>query len=843
MDMKKLSLSGSDWKLFKVGDDTYINGTLPGYNYLDYIKNGMSDPFYGENETEATKLSRNAFLYEKSFCLEEDFLKFKHVELIADGIDTVCEITLNGQKVANTDNINRTYVFDVLPFCKAGENVISLLFEDPRGYVEEKQRVLPLPKSSTPFTGIGHLRKTPCHFGWDWGPILPPVGITRSIDVFAYDVKIDEVIIKQSHFDGKVGLSFSAKTFGETLSDDEVLLTVTSPSGVSTELVGKISSGKANFELLIENPELWWCNGLGNQPLYTVKTELLRNGEVIDENVKKIGLRTISLDTSKDEYGEKFTFILNGVPVFAKGADWIPTDSFVQRTDRDTIFYYVNAAKEANMNMLRVWGGGTFESEDFYDACDECGILVWQDFLFACNVYPFSDPYFSKNVEKEVEDNVKRLRHRASLALWCGNNEAEASLLFMKKDDPFKKSNLKFYHVTLPKWVKALDKSTPYHPGSPSSGYIDHKLQRMQKGKIEGDSHLWHVWHGMQKTDNFGKFPTRFCSEYGLESMPSMQTIKAFHPSDSPEIFDSVMTLHQKSGSGNEKMLYYMLENYREPKSFGHFVYLSQLTQARAIANATDDWRKNGEVTSGALFWQLNDCWPVASWSGIDYYKRKKAVMYEVKAANAPISVFSDRKRKPSLYLVNDLPKDVNVKVTWKIADFSGKTQNEGEIECAAKKTSVKKLLKLPYVKNKKTSYLKLSLKTDDEPEITRTFLFVKDKDAILQKPVLSAKIVTKDDSDYLAVKSDVFARSVMLESPFAEFSDNFFDLVPTVEKLVAFSKTSDVPLSDVLSSLKTTTLSDVVAKGTKKEDASTRRKICFKKGNLLSRLAFKLFL
>lgn len=559
--MQKINLAGK-WQLSQDGKPS-IPGTLPGSTYLDYIENGMEDPFWGENETKANELARHDYRYSREFDLLGEMLLKEHLELVADGLDTLCTIRINGKIAGKTDNINRAWRIDVKNLCVQGKNTIDIDFANPYTEIEKRQSADPLP-GGTPIPGVGHLRKAPCHFGWDWGPMLPPAGVARSIGLEAYDLRVEDLFIRQKHEEGKVTLTVTAH-LNNSAGDIGGSLKLTNPEGKENIYMASYEGGILIWEILIEKPHIWWCNGLGGQPLYQIDIDVTRDRETAESLHRQIGLRTIELDTSPDQYGNQFRFVINGVPIFVRGADWIPPDSFITRADRDTMFFYAEATKRANMNMLRVWGGGMFENEDFYDACDENGILVWQDFIFACNAYPLHDQSYLENVHAEVIDNVRRLRHRASLALWCGNNENEVFQIFWKKDSLVKESNPKFYHITLRQWVAELDDVTPYWPGSPSSGSLDQRLHNMRPGEIHGDTHIWHIWHGMRKIEDFREFPTRFCSEYGMESMPSMHTIRSFTNEKSPGLFDPTMILHQKCTSGNEKMLYYLLAKYRNP--------------------------------------------------------------------------------------------------------------------------------------------------------------------------------------------------------------------------------------------------------------------------------------
>lgn len=843
--MKRIDLSGS-WMLARDDGET-LRGRLPGCTYLDYMANGMEDPFWGENETQATELSHHEYAYSRAFSVEEAFLSAKNIELAASGVDTLCTVVLNGTVLGETNNVNRLWRFDVKPLLHTGENTVELRFHDPYAYLEGRQAEEPL--SGTMWNGKGatHLRKTACHFGWDWGPELPPAGITDFIRLESYDARLEEIRIAQQHENGAVRLEVNLET-GERETPLSARLSLRAPDGKDTECSVAFSDGKAEAVISIEDPRLWWCNGLGEQPLYTLEVSLLREGEVLDVQSKRLGLRTIELDTAPDEHGNQFRFLINGVPIFAKGADWIPGDSFITRFGKEETEFYIKSARDANMNMLRVWGGGRFESEDFYDACDKYGILVWQDFLFACGAYPFHRQDFLENIHEEVKDNVRRLRHRASLALWCGNNENEFFNMFWKKGSPEKSSNPKFYFETLREWVSELDGITPYWPGSPSSGILGKRVQSRKKGEIRGDSHLWQIWHGMRPYEAFRKLPTRFCSEFGMESFPAMRTIQSFADKDSLDLFSPVMQLHQKSGGGNEKILYYLLMKYPNPESFEDFIYLSQLVQANTVRFATDCWRRSFGFTNGCLFWQLNDCWPTASWAGIDYGKQWKAVMYHACQFNKPLCLSNDYyPDRAELWAENDLPEDFSGSLEWEIMDFHGNHVSGGKRPVSVPKTSSARVAVLPYrtflgLHKKEDVFLRVRLLDGEIVRDEKCWLLVPDKAARLPRVQIDVKCSVEGGTAEITLKSPVYARYVSLENDVvsAPWSDNFFDLLPGEEKIITAALPAGTTAEEFSQCLKIRSFTDVKAKNGRFMDRLLQLQMIFKKKNYLTWLMFR---
>lgn len=836
--MNTLNLAG-EWRLSRDGAAP-IPGHLPGCTYLDFMANGMEDPFYGENETGASDLARHDYRYSRTFWLDQEMLETKRLEFVADGIDTLCTVSVNGKVAGKTDNINRIWRLDIKELCVPGENNITLDFANPYVHIETKQKADRLPRPMVPVGGIGHLRKTPCHFGWDWGPKLPPAGVARSIGLEAFDLRVEDLRIRQEHEGGAVTVLAVA-----TLSDDQGVdvageLALTCPDGERIVRNAVAEGAVLRWSFRVENPQLWWCNGLGEQPLYRLDLSVTQMGRETDRLRRQIGLRTVELDTGPDAHGRRFRFIVNGVPIFAKGANWIPPDSFITRATRETVDFYVETAKRANMNMLRVWGGGMYENDDFYDACDRNGILVWQDFLFACNPYPFYDEDFLANVRAEVEDNVRRLRHRASLALWCGNNETEAFVMIWKNRPKIFKSNPDFYHNILRRWVAEADGVTAYWPGSPSSGSIDERPQNMKEGQIRGDAHLWQIWHGMRPIEAFRTFPTRFCSEYGMESMPSMHTIRTFTDNPSPELFDPVMRLHQKCPGGNEKIMFYLLAKYRNPAGFEDFVYLSQLVQADTVRFATDCWRRNIDRQSGAIFWQMNDCWPVASWAGIDYEKQLKAVLYQSRHFNKMLCLSNDCFRdRAEICIVNEYPSAFSGRLEWELEDFSGQPVGSGERDVTVGAVASERAATLRFadiLKDRKKTEVVLTARLTDGSGVRdeKRWLLTPDRNAALPQAKVTYACSENEGVATVKLTATHYARHVFLEADgvTAPWSDNFFDIPAGKSVSVTVNLPAGMSEREFANRLKVRTLADVKPKNSRLKDRLLRALMMLKRKN-----------
>lgn len=838
----KYQLTG-EWTLRDENSQKEWPGYLPGYNYLDLLHAGeIDDPFWGQNEDRYKQIAEHDYSYSRAFDLPEAAFLQKRIDLVISGLDTLTVITVNGKMLARTNNCHRTYRFPVKDILKQQGNQINILIQSPVPYIEARQAKQPLVSANDGIKGIGHLRKAQCHFGWDWGPNLPPAGIFGDIYLEAYTARIEDIQIRQQHLQGHVGLQIETALSGQW-GDMELRCKLIHPDGGIQE--NRYPCAKnMQCNISVSNPQLWWCNGLGKQPLYKLQLELLADGAVLDNVEKNIGLRTIALDTDEDKWGGQFQFQINGVSIFAKGANWIPTDSFVTRTTREDLKFYIESAKTANMNMMRVWGGGFYESDAFYDLCDQCGILVWQDFAFACGSYPFYNADFIETVEQEVIDNVKRIRHHASLALWCGNNENEQFAMLWKHNRKLYKSNMQFYFETLKSWVAALDPETPYWPGSPSCGKRGMKPNHMGYG----DNHLWQVWHGLMPIEAFRKMPTRFCSEFGVESFPSMRAVRAFTDKENPDILDPVMLTHQKSKGGNQKILFYLLAKYRNPERFSDFAYLSQLVQSNAIRFASDEWRRRRGRCNGSLYWQYNDCWPVASWAGIDYCKQYKALHYHARHFNRPICLSNDYfKNRAEIYLANDLPRDVCATLEWGFYDFAGSCIQSGNIQVNVKALQSKKMLTLPYKdylngRKKEEAVLQAVLHVDGKETDRKLWLLVPDKYAKLKSPHITRSIRIHDGIAEITLQSDTYARYTYaeLESVTAPFSDNFFDIMGSGSCAVTVPVPDGSSEEALMRQLHIKTLADVQPKNSMLRDRLKRFSMRFQKTNFITWIGYK---
>lgn len=794
----KISLNGQ-WSFNMANNDKIYNAKVPGDVFSDLVANDViPDPLIGLNEDLVQWVGKNDWDYCRTFEITQDALKYDFAELNCEMLDTLADVYINGKKIASVKNINRHYAWNIKDLLKIGENTIKISFHSPLAYIAAKHQIHKLPNSTLGEAGSCHIRKSPYHFGWDWGPHLLTCGISGDCYIECYDVcKITRLDIKQHHTENKVALDI--KTY---LSNDKSLNTEYVISYKGTEICRKTGDNSATLE--VENPQIWWCNNMGAQPLYDLDVTVYDGDKPIATKSQKIGLRVITLDNNIDEIGRNFCFYINGRKIFARGANWIPADSFINNVSDEKLYDLLYKAKACNMNMIRVWGGGYYESDRFYNMCDELGLLVWQDFNFACSPYPFDDSEFLDEVLAEVEDNVLRLKNHACLCLWAGNNEIESmSMAWLNRQKVIKDCGNFFYKI-LPEHLAPLDDNTPYWACTPSSGEYMKNINSCDKG----DTHLWHVWHGLRKLEYYKGMPTRFCSEFGIESLPSLNAIEKF--SDGHEytsVHCQLAKAHQKCIGGNGKIKYYMLSKFWSPKVFEDTVYLSQLTQALCVKNATEGWRINPRC-HGALYWQYNDCWGVNSWSGMDYYGNMKALQYCAKRFNQNnILVFQRQDDVMNILYVNDCATTVKTKIKCGVKTYGGETLNEltNTVELNADhvgkvaKIDLKNVLKK---RKEKTCYVYAVAYDMNNNIICEETLPLTDENKVkLPKTQLTYNLSISGNKVKMDITSSDYARfvEIRLKGYSSMLSDNYFDLLPNQTKSVYF----DLPENETLESIK----------------------------------------
>jgi len=822
--MFKQTLSGT-WQFRQTGSREWLPATVPGGVHADLLALGrIPDPFVADNEKKVQWVANADWEYRRSFSVEASLSQEEHKTLVCDGLDTLAEIFLNGKLLGKTDNMFRQWSWEVGSLLKDEANELRIVFRAPVPYITAKQAAKPLIGGGD-IPGGPHLRKAPCHWGWDWGPKLPAIGVWKDIRLEGYSqARFEDVAIRQSHAGGKVTVSAQVEVKKWKETGLQLTLQVTSPDGqVQTVKSGPDQTAQGtliyNLQSTISNPQLWWPNGFGAQPLYQVEVTLAEGKTVLDQRNYQVGLRTVVLRREPDQWGESFTFVVNGVPIFVKGADWIPADSLPTRISDAYMEGLIRDAAAAHMNMLRVWGGGFYEEERFYDLCDRYGILIWQDFIFACGVYP-EDRAFAENVRVEAVQNVRRLRHRACLALWCGNNEMEQGWVDWKWNDPDKPAvqSLKagydhMFHHLLPDVVAAEDPDRPYWPSSASSG-IPFAAPNSQN---RGDVHYWDVWHGRKPFTAYrDQFP-RFMSEFGFQALPPYKTVQMYAEPKDQNMTSYIMEHHQRSGSGNGLMVSQMTDTFRMPKDFQSLVYLSMVLQAEGIRYGVEHWRRNRARVSGTLIWQLNDCWPVASWSSIDYFGRWKALHYAARKFYAPILLtVEDKAEQMGLFVTNDTTKAWTGEVRWRLESLAGEHLEEGLEPVTAKALASTPLCRLDFSgkvneENRRQVVFVAELWKGRKMVACSLATFVPNKHLELAAPQIETKVSTAGQLLNIQLKASSLARFVALELEGVDvvFSDNYFDLPAGQTVTVTCALPADWSLEQARQALRVSSLYD----------------------------------
>jgi beta-mannosidase len=785
-------LTGS-WQFKQAGSEEWLLASVPGGVHTDLMRSGrIMDPFVADNEQRVQWVAETDWVYRHSFTCSPGLLAQEKILLVCDGLDTLATILLNGHELGYTDNMFRKYQWEVKSLLNAkGGNDLTITFSSPVNYATKKQALRPLPGVTQAISGGSHLRKAPCQFGWDWGPQLPPIGIWKGIRLEGYsEARLTEVHLRQEHADGQVAVEarIAIQRWGKLPLT--ATLRITAPDG---EILEKETAFNGLDEVIVKvpihKPELWWPNGYGAQPLYQAEVSLVQrdasNMKFLDQQRYQVGLRTIELRQQEDQWGRSFVFVVNGVTIFIKGSNWIPADSFPTRITDQFLEGLIRSAAETHQNMLRVWGGGFYEEEGFYDLCDRYGILVWQEFVFSCSIYPLDDPGFLDNVRMEVIENVRRLRHRASLALWCGNNEMEWGWVDWNWKAPelqgLKAAYAQFFHNTLPAWCKAEDPDHSFWPSSPSS---DTPFEN-PNGQRQGDAHYWDVWHGRKPFTAYRDQYPRFMSEFGFQGLPPIETIRTYADETEWNMTSYVMDLHQKNASGNSLMVGQMLDMFQMPKDFVSLVYLSMALQAEGIRYGVEHWRRHPDRVSGMLYWQLNDCWPVASWSSLDYFGRWKALHYEARRFYAPLMLsIEDKPSEQGVYVSNDLLEPWEGTVIWSLETLAGEVMTSGKAPVKAAPQAATQVCKLDFSDrisddNIRSLIFIAELWQGDRLITRQTANFIPIKHLCLANPDLTAKVRKEKEQLMIELTSHLLALLVELSLNGSDviFSDNYFNL------------------------------------------------------------------
>lgn len=793
--MLKIKLTGK-WQVKDSKDKYQIDANVPGCIHTDLLNAGLiEDPYYRDNENKLQWISDKKWIYTRDFEVPSDVYKSKRIMLNCQGLDTFSSININGRKIAETDNMFRDFFFDIKPFIRTGSNSIEIAFNPVLPYINKNQKQRHL-HCWMDFKGSGYVRKEPCNFGWDWGPKLITCGIWKDIEIIAYNTaRIDDCLLKQRHGRKKVRLEIDTEIEKVSRKSTSLEVVVKYKNKTIASNTCAFSGKRCRLSVTIENPKLWWPNGMGKQPLYDVSIRLKdAPGYCIDELVKRIGLRKLELRQKPDKHGVSFEFAANGKPFFAKGANWIPADSFANRVTRENYYDLLQSAVDANMNMLRVWGGGIYEDDVFYDICDQLGICVWQDFMFACATYPTYDKPFVESFSTEAEDNIKRLRHHPSIALWCGNNELEMGLVGDQWSDTCMDwgDYSSLFDKVLPKIVAKHDPQRQYWPSSPHTPAGDRTVHNCPNS---GDAHLWGVWHGMEPFEWFHQAKHRFVSEFGFQSFPEPATVDSYTNKQDHNIASLVMDHHQRSIRGNARIMAYMLDWFKMPDGFENTLWLSQILQALCIKTAVEHFRRQMPRCMGTLYWQLNDCWPVASWSSVDYFGRYKALHWAAKKFYAPVlvSAIQQKNDHTAVYLSSDLNGQKTVKLVWELFTTTGQRVTSGNkmVKIGPHKSlCVNRVDFTGYIKQFGRGELILNIKAFSGKKVLshNTHLFCQPKYMNLQKPNLNVEIRNVDEySQEAIITTDVPALWVWVKTDQsdAKYSDNFFDVFPGEQQRV----------------------------------------------------------
>ena len=832
----------NNWSFKQKGSENWFPATVPGCVHLDLMKNKIiKDPYFQLNESKVQWIDKKDWIYQKEFFLNEA-INYQNHEIIFEGLDTYASVYLNDNLILKSNNMHRTHIADVKPFLKTGKNTLRVVLESPIKKGLELYNALgyTIPVSANDQAEKGQVeggkrvnvftRKAAYHYGWDWGPRLVTSGIWRPITLRSWNkCKIKDFNIKYS-LDSSAMVSTNL-LIESTVDQEPANITITLNDSIVVNKDFKLLIGEQNIisHFSIDHPKLWWPNGLGEQYLYDIKAQVTLKDNRVFANQKQ-GIRTIVLEVQDSTKSPNFFFKVNGYPVFSKGVNYIPQDIFLPRVSTKDYQKLLSAAANANMNMIRVWGGGIYEDDRFYELCDSLGLMVWQDFMFACAMYP-GDSSFLENVRLEAIDNYNRIKKHTSIALWCGNNENlaawkrwgwEATAIKEQSaqiaDKIWHNYDTLFHHI-LPKVVRDYHpehghskntNATNYWASSPSAS------PGIPESYKTGDTHYWGVWWGKEPFENFNSKISPFMSEYGFQSFPEYASFMRFATLSDTNMYSEVMKSHQRSSIGNATIEEYMAREFKTPKNFESLLYVSQLLQADGIRTAIEAHRRNKATCMGSLYWQLNDCWPGASWSSIDYYGKWKALHYNVQNAFKPIIIsheFIDSNLK--IYLISDLKESFSGEIQITYFPFKGDS-------CLKKWTKkvylnpfeAKSYLTISKNKIPENSYLEIALKKGENYISTKNVYLSPFKELDIPKPELKfyTKIDEKENTILITVKSKFFAKGVCITSNSENnFSDNFFDLAIAGEKRISLKIKDEEDIYKVIKSLKIKSLWDTL--------------------------------
>lgn len=797
------------WKFRQARLTNWYPATVPGVVHTDLLQNKIiEDPFFRLNERGLQWIDKEDWVYETCFTLAADMMRKENMELVFEGLDTYADVYLNDECILKADNMFRCWSIPVRQYIREENNILKVYFHSPVKIDVPKWDALPYqyPASNDQSENGGlfnkkisiFARKAGYHYGWDWGPRLVTSGIWRPVYIRAWsDLRINDVFIEQK----EVGAGRAVIAGHVELDADKdmngVLVTITDE--VTGRVLGewqadlKRGTNRVTVDFVLHKPKLWWSNGLGEPFLYRFRTDIIAGGELLDSKTERVGIRSLKVVHQPDKDGHTFYIELNGHPVFAKGANYIPSDNFLPRVTPENYKRTILDAAGVNMNMLRVWGGGIYENDVFYDLCDEYGIMIWQDFMFACSMYP-AEGALLDNIHQEAVDNVKRLRNHACIALWCGNNECQDAWLGWGWKCEIERQNKEYadkiwaqyrqqYHVTLPGVVREYAPGTFYWPSSPFA------FEGEMFGTTDGDRHYWSVWHGKAPISDYDSEKSRFFSEYGFQSFPEFESVKRYAPY--PEDWDirsEVMMSHQRGGDhANGLIETYLLNEYKKPRDFRAFLYMNHVLQGDAIKTAIESHRRQMPYNMGTLFWQHNDCWPVASWASRDYYGRWKAQHYYVRKAYDDILISSVVEGDDlKVYAVSDRLENTSGRLQLQVCQFDGTVVHHWDKSVGISGNDSRVCFSAPLAKllegaDRGTVYVRVDYTDKSGRVYHNNYCLSKQKDMDYPKVDLQTEVRSIEGGYEVMVSADKFARAVCLSVADNEsvYSDNYFDVQP----------------------------------------------------------------
>ena len=797
------------WKFRQARLTNWYPATVPGVVHTDLLQNKIiEDPFFRLNERGLQWIDKEDWVYETCFTLAADMMRKENMELVFEGLDTYADVYLNDECILKADNMFRRWSIPVRQYIREENNILKVYFHSPVKIDVPKWDALPYqyPASNDQSENGGlfnkkisiFARKAGYHYGWDWGPRLVTSGIWRPVYIRAWsDLRINDVFIEQKEVGAGRAVIAGHVELDADKDMDGVLVTITDEA--TGRVLGewqadlKRGTNRVTVDFVLHKPKLWWSNGLGEPFLYRFRTDIIAGGELLDSKTERVGIRSLKVVHQPDKDGHTFYIELNGRPVFAKGANYIPSDNFLPRVTPENYKRTILDAAGVNMNMLRVWGGGIYENDVFYDLCDEHGIMIWQDFMFACSMYP-AEGALLDNIHQEAVDNVKRLRNHACIALWCGNNECQDAWLGWGWKREIERQNKEYadkiwaqyrqqYHVTLPGVVREYAPGTFYWPSSPFA------FEGEMSGTTDGDRHYWSVWHGKAPISDYDSEKSRFFSEYGFQSFPEFESVKRYAPY--PEDWDirsEVMMSHQRGGDhANGLIETYLLNEYKKPRDFRAFLYMNHVLQGDAIKTAIESHRRQMPYNMGTLFWQHNDCWPVASWASRDYYGRWKAQHYYVRKAYddiliSPVVEGDDLK----VYAVSDRLENTSGRLQLQVCQFDGTVVHHWGKSVGISGNDSRVCFSAPLAKllegaNRGTVYVRVDYTDKSGRVYHNNYCLGKQKDMDYPKVDLQTEVRSIEGGYEVTVSADKFARAVCLSVADNEsvYSDSYFDVQP----------------------------------------------------------------